>query len=456
MPSAAGMRLPDFREDVPRGDVAALAARLTGVDLSLAPSMDLLARAVGWERVVAMAQAAQARVLAELAARAEVGTERLADELQASLSCTAYQAHRMVLRAGDLAAHPALADALTSGEVDLRRVDAVLDSLPPGGDPRRWNGVVAAVLDDAPLWSAPAVRQRTRRLVLAAEPAEAAARCARARDERGVELRPLEDGMALLSALLPAPAATTAFTVVDALAGTARVPGDERDVHQRRADALAGIFDAIAATGTLPDGTALPRKHGRRAQIQVTVAATTLLGLDDLPGELAGYGPIPADMARAIAQDGTWRRLLTDPATGTLVDRGTVTYRPGADLTAFVMARDVTCTSMGCGQPAWRCELDHREPFDPSRPADEQTTADNLDARCKHHHELKTSGGWTVRRIPESGACEWTDPWGITFTRLAVPIVLTARALERLRGPHRPPGDTDPPPDVGYPDEPPF
>lgn len=461
---AAGMRLPDYREDVPAGDVASFAAVLDDVDLSLASSMELLARAVGWEQVVAMAQARQARVLGELCARREVGPARVADELQAALSCTAYQAQRMTLRAEDLAAQPALADALGAGTVDLRRVDAVLDALPPGGDPRRWSGVVRAVLEDAPLWSAPALRRQTQRLVLAVEPAEAAARCARARDERGVELRAMDDGMALLSALLPAPAAVTAFTVLDALAGTSRAAGDERNVHQRRADAFTGIFDAIAVSGTLPDGTRLPRKQGRRPEIQVTVAATTLLGLDELPGELAGYGPIPAEMARAVAQDGTWRRMLTDPATGTLVERGTATYQPGADLTAFVMARDVTCTAMGCGQPAWRCELDHREPFDPRRPADQQTTAENLDARCKHHHEQKTSGGWTVRRIPGSGASEWTDPWGITFTRLAVPITLTAAALERLRGPCHPPGTSateggdgsDPHRGGGYPDEPPF
>lgn len=461
---AAGMRLPDYREDVPSGDVAALATVLDDVDVSLASSMELLARAVGWEQLLAMAQARQARVLGELCARREVGPARVADELQAALSCTAYQAQRMTLRAEDLRAHPALADALGTGTLDLRRVDAVLDALPPGGDARRWTGVVAAVLEDAPLWSAPALRRQTQHLVLAAEPSQAAARCTRARDERGVELRPVDDGMALLSAYLPAPSAVTAFTVLDALAGTSRTMGDVRNVHQRRADAFTGIFDAIAATGALPDGTRLPRKHGHRPEIQVTVGATTLLGLDDLPGELAGYGPIPAEMARAVAQDGTWRRLLTDPVTGTLVERGTVTYQPGADLTAFVMARDVTCTAMGCGQPAWRCELDHREPFDPGRPADQQTTAENLDARCKHHHEQKTSGGWTVRRIPGSGASEWTDPWGITFTRLAVPITLTAAALERLRGPCHPPGaattadadGSDRRPRGGYPDEPPF
>jgi hypothetical protein len=465
LPIAAGMCLPDFREEVPVGDVVALAARLADVDPSTATSVDLLARAVGWDQVVAMAQAAQARVLGELTARREVGAHRLVDELQAALSCTTYQAQRMVLRTEALAAHPRLARGLVRGDLDLRRVDAVLDALPVGGDPHRWDGLIETLIENAPLWSPPMLRRQAERLVIAAEPAQAEARCARARADRGLELRPVGDGMALLTALLPAPAAVTVFTVVDALAGTARGVGDERDVHQRRADAFTGIFDAIAATGTLPDGSAVPRKHRRRAEIQVTVAATTLLGLDELPGDLAGFGPIPPGMAREIARDGTWRRLLTDPATGTLVERGTVTYQPGADLTAFVIARDVTCTFMGCGQPGWRCELDHREPFDAGRPADGQTTAANLDVRCKHHHEQKTSGGWSVRRIDGSGACEWTDPWGITFTRLAIPITLTAAALARIRGdgPGNPPwgcgAGTDPPGSqgsTGYPDEPPF
>ena len=466
VPAAAGAALPDVLPEVPATDLVALAQRLLGVDVSAAPSVDLLTRAVGWEHVIAMAQAAQAQVLGELAARTEVGAHRLADELQAALACTTYQAQRLVMRAEGLTAHPRLADELASGALDLRRVDAVLDALPVGGDPRRWDGVVETLLETAPLWSAPMLRRQTERLVVAAEPEQAEERCTRARADRGLELKAVGDGMALLSALLPAPAAVTAFTVVDALAGTAREAGDERDVHQRRADSFSDIFDTIATTGALPDGRTLPRKHGRRAEVQVTVAATTLLGLDQLPGELASFGPIPASMAREIAQDGTWRRLLTDPGTGTLVERGTVTYRPGADLTAFVVARDVTCTFMGCGQPAWRCELDHREPFDPARPADEQTTAENLDARCKHHHEQKTSGGWSVRRIPESGACEWTDPWGITFTRLAIPITLTATALARIRAGRSAAGrwgcdpDGDPPadgsPPRGYPDEPTF
>ncbi|MGH8836580.1 MAG: hypothetical protein ACRDWG_16525, partial [Actinomycetes bacterium] len=65
------------------------------------------------------------------------------------------------------------------------------------------------------------------------------------------------------------------------------------------------------------------------AQIQVTVPATTLLGLTDIPGELAGYGPITAEVARRIVAHGTWRRLLTDPASGQLlVTAGRPTAHP--------------------------------------------------------------------------------------------------------------------------------
>ena len=428
------MALPDLREQVPPRDIAAFAALLTAGEPDDCSSVVLLSRVAGWDQLIAMAQAEQARAVGRLVEREGLGSNRVVDELQCAVGCTRYAAERLVVRAQGLAAYPALMGALASGDVDVRKAEAILDSLPLGGEPGRWDGVVAAVLQDADLWSAPALRRQTQRLVIAAEPAEAAARCERERRERCVRLDPAGQGMAWLWAYLPAPEAVAAFTVIDALAGSHRHEGDDRTVDQRRADAFSAVFTTILDTGATPDGTALPRRHHRRWNVQVTVGAGTLLGLDDLPGELGGYGPIPADMARRLAQDGTWRRLLTDPVTGVLLDRGDATYRPGADLTDAVIARDVTCTHPYCGQPSWRCELDHIEPFDPSRPAELQTTALNLQAACKHHHEQKTSGGWSVRRNRGTGASEWTDPFGITYIRLATPIVLTAAALAAIRG----------------------
>ncbi|MGI8878954.1 MAG: DUF222 domain-containing protein, partial [Jatrophihabitans sp.] len=131
--------------------------------------------------------------------------------------------------------------------------------------------------------------------------------------------------------------------------------GDPRTADQRRADAL------ITMAETILGDPCLTRRHGARPAVQLTVAASTLLGLDEQPGELAGYGPIPAQMARRISQDetGTWRRLITDDH-GRLVDYGSNVYRPPARLVAFIIARDQTCTFTSCTRPAVACDLDHR------------------------------------------------------------------------------------------------
>jgi hypothetical protein len=119
------------------------------------------------------------------------------------------------------------------------------------------------------------------------------------------------------------------MTAVDALARN-RAPGDDRTTDQRRADAAVQLaLTTLNGTGSAE----LPREHGMRPTVQVTVALSTLLGLDDQPGDLDGTGPIPASLARRIAADqtGTWRRLVTDPM-GRLLDYGRSTYRPPKDL----------------------------------------------------------------------------------------------------------------------------
>jgi Domain of unknown function (DUF222) len=139
--------------------------------------------------------------------------------------------------------------------------------------------------------------------------------------------------------------------------------------------------------------------------------------VDDQPGELAGYGPIPATLAREIAADATWKRLLTDPVSGTLLDYGRTTYRPPAGLADFVRARDKTCQFPGCTRPSERCELDHRKEY-----PEGGTCACNLDALCTHHHQLKHHSDWTGERLP-NGDYQWTSPAGLTYTRHVEPII---------------------------------
>ncbi|MDQ2877383.1 MAG: hypothetical protein M3Y33_22280, partial [Actinomycetota bacterium] len=42
----------------------------------------------------------------------------------------------------------------------------------------------------------------------------------------------------------------------------------------------------------------------------------------------------------------------------------TASYRPPPRLRDYVVARDLTCRFPFCGQPAWRGDLDHTQPWD--------------------------------------------------------------------------------------------
>ena len=161
-----------------------------------------------------------------------------------------------------------------------------------------------------------------------------------------------------------------------------------------------------------------------KPQIRITIAASTLLGLDNAPGHLDGYGPIPADLAAQIASDATWQRLLTDPVTGILTDYSTTTYQPGKVLRQAVIARDQTCGFLQCDRPGRWADLDHIDPYDhgldpktlpPGTPG--QTRAQNLQPLCRAHHLAKTHHGWTPVRDPETGITTWTAPTGHTYTR---------------------------------------
>jgi 5-methylcytosine-specific restriction endonuclease McrA len=233
---------------------------------------------------------------------------------------------------------------------------------------------------------------------------------------------------------LPAEDAAVLREVLDAMASV-QLPGDERSIDQRRADALTHLaVDRL--NGTISDP--LPTRHGRKPAIGVTVALSTLLGLDDQPGELAGHGPIPAALAGRIAADatGTWRRLVTDPC-GRLLDYGSSTYRPPTyrppqHLADYVIARDAVCRAPGCRRQASNCDLDHVIPFSQGG----ATSAANLLAECRRHHLEKHQTPWTVTGDP-NGEITWTDPAGRHYTTYPVeyPIDRTLDAIDDGDGP---------------------
>ena len=156
--------------------------------------------------------------------------------------------------------------------------------------------------------------------------------------------------------------------------------------------------------------------QGRATGLNVTIAATTLAGLDDLPGELDRHGTIPADLARALAASAaTITAIAVNPACGTALDLGRTVYRPRQAQRDYVNQRDQTCRFPSCRQPAWRCQLDHSNEFCPGKQDSGVTCPCNLACLCKFHHDLKTFGLWDTEHHSDD-SITFTSPTGRTYT----------------------------------------
>ncbi|GGI11778.1 hypothetical protein GCM10007368_37890 [Isoptericola cucumis] len=417
---------------LPGAELAEWLASLEPADLDDHTLVEALA---AWERVASWAQAGSARVLAELLERTagSSGHELVADGVAARLGLTRSAAAQHVTVAHGTAHLPEVADALADGLVDRRKAEALIATGRLPDEQRRQ--AVRELLPDVEHLTVPQIRTRMRRAEIAVDPSGAEERHRVARTERYVRLEPVDDAMAYLTAYLPADDAVRAFAAVDELAlAVRRGPGEERLLAECRADVLTGLLSGRLRAGDgadVADGDGSGRDvagndgvrravpvqpsgaASRRGGVRVSIAASTLLGSDDLPAILRGHGPVPAGTARALAgdPDAVWQRIFTDPGTGVLTDTSSRSYRPGARLRAAVVARDVTCTFPGCRVPASGCDLDHVEPFDPAVDGP-QTHGDNLHALCRTHHRAKTSGGWRVSRDPATGVTRWTAPTG--------------------------------------------
>lgn len=287
------------------------------------------------------------------------------------------------------------------------------------GSPDTPDGTGSAVdgPDDAAGMDSTVLRRRLRRVVHEVAPVTIAQRHVAARAGRHVRMSPAGDGMAWLEALLPAEDAIAVSRALDAAAVTLKTRDREagdvraRTTDQRRADALAGLGWASLATGRVgghdptchyPEALTLGRIRGRPVSVEVTVALSTLAGSDDQPGELAGYGPIPAHVTRALSVAGAWSWLRRDSVTGALLDHGRTRYTPTPALAEFILTRDRECRMPGCHRPVRASQLDHTIAY-PTGP----TAASNLAPLCQTHHVLKTplpmAGRTTRSRTLSSG-----------------------------------------------------
>jgi hypothetical protein len=231
----------------------------------------------------------------------------------------------------------------------------------------------------------------------------------RARDARRVSCYPEADGMATVIAILPAEDAQTVMKSIEAFI----LKKNSEDAPEwsilsadmKRADALTYI--ASQALSSLADEV---QPHRRPITISVAIDLQTLMGLAENPGQLAGYGAIPASVARRLAADGNWQRFISDPRTGNLLDFGREKYTPPQELIDYLLARDRVCRFPGCRRTGQSSDIDHAQSWETGG----ETNPANLGLLCRRHHRMKTHGGWSLESNPD-GSCLWKSPQGKTF-----------------------------------------
>ncbi len=362
-----------------------------------------------------------------------VARRTLATEIAAATRSSERAAETLVAHSRTLMAQlPETRAALEDGRIGPRHASILIDqsySLPAESVATFEAAAVAA----AEQCGAERFRQRSRVIRERLHPDSIAARRRAAVEKRGVFVDPGDDGMATLSAYLPAEQAMGAYRRITAIARTldddpSRTPDvvPRRTLAQRRADVLADLLldGEVTATGT---------GRGVRAQVLVTVPVLSLIracgagsaagagvpapGAAD-PGRLEGahlegahlegYGPIDdATAARLAARAPSFTRLLTNPETGAILSVGRDRYSVPADLTTALRVRDETCRFPGCGRSAANADIDHTVDWQHGG----GTRIDNLAHLCPSHHRLKHNTDWTVRHAGR-GTLQWRSPSG--------------------------------------------
>ena len=368
-----------------------------------------------------------------------------ATELCAALRISEREAEQLVADSAALVQKlPTTLDGLRTGALSYRHASILIDearSLPA----EAWSAFEAAALPEAATRTPTGFRHRARALREREHPQSIDERRRTAEDSRAVYLEPGRDGMAWVTARLPAEHAIGAYRRLTEIASSLGAADEPRTLAQRRADVLTDLL----VDGVMAD-TGLGR--GVRATVLVTVPALTLLNRSGSSGErahgapagrapaglagtelastelastelenatLEGYGPISDEVAgRLAAHAPSFVRLLTHPETGTVLSVGRERYTVPRDLKLWLRIRDETCRFPGCGRAAASSDIDHTIDWQHQG----ATRHDNLAHLCEAHHQLKHRTDWQVSHIG-GGTLEWRAPSGKRYrTRPALQL----------------------------------
>jgi hypothetical protein len=350
---------------------------------------------------------------------AVVARRELTSELAVALRLPERSTERLVEESRALRHDlPHTLDALRAGRISYRHAQVVVDhaaSLPP----TVLDSFEEAILPAAQTLTVAKFDRRARKQRERLHPESIESRRVEAVAKRSVDLQPARDGMAWLSAYLPAPEAIGIYNRITAIASELTADSDGHDDHsavrddrslaQRRADVLTDLL--TFGVVHYDDEHGAPMGAGVYAEVLVTVPVLSLLGRSDEPATLEGYGPIDVVTASRLAATApSFTRLLTHPESGAVLSVGRKKYKVPKDLRRWLAVRDGTCRFPGCSRAPSRCDLDHTRDW----ALNGDTSHDNLAHLCPMHHRLKHHTEWSVDQVG-GGVLEWTAPSGTNY-----------------------------------------
>ncbi len=244
-------------------------------------------------------------------------------------------------------------------------------------------------------------RRKIKKLVDTISGDLAAHRHTRAMADRKVVHTPLDDGMSWIGALVPT---HKAVAVMGRLTATAKhLQKHERD-GRTRAQVRADLFVSwLTGEGT---STAVKTK------VFVTV-----------PVQLLSGDPVPVEQARIVGGDTidpltakqlfldtkTFRRLITDPIQGVIIDLDRRSYRPTRSQRDWLILQHGTCSRDGCTRLAVDADIDHDHPWANGG----RTNLRDLRPLCPRDHVHRHRTKATYRTRPDH-TVEVTTPTGYT------------------------------------------
>jgi hypothetical protein len=350
------------------------------------------------------------------------------EEIAGVLTVSSGAAGAFVHQARQLCSLPPVMDALAAGNLSWLHARIIADET-EDLDPAAAAALVAHFFDpDAPnpaRGAAPGklvparFRHKVRTWRERHHPESLEKRHAKSVADRRVEHCTDRNGMAWISAYLPADTASAIWNRANALARGKQGPGETRTLPQIRADEYSKALLSSGGRQTLASsdddeasdtGVGSGKVPAPRADVLVTVPVLTLLGQTDEPAMLDGHGPIPASMARKLVADGanSFYRVLVDPRDGAPLEIGRKSYRLPEAVKRWLRMRDGKCTFPGCNNHSLDNETDHLLAWQHGG----ATGISNLGQACPKHHRIKHSSTWTPTPATKNAPPGWISPTG--------------------------------------------